>query len=545
MKIAFRLGLVLLLTCHASAKPPADLQQRLDDWGKGLPGGVAVAWVDADGTAFFQTGHFDGADSPAITADTQFEIGSITKVFTALLLAESERAGKVNRQDPAAKYLLPAGDPAQAALAKISLLSLTTHTSGLASLPSNLGAATLENPYAAYGREALIEGLRVDGPRASDNAAANYSNFGVSVLGQALAAAWGSTYPEALRDQVLAPLGLKVTSLGLSGLPTPADLAQPHLGMKPVGPWTFEACAPAGALRSSARDLALFLEACLGRRPVLQEALRLSFEPQREFPDLGSRIALGWLVSGPPDRTMVWHNGLTRGSHSFLGFDPKAGAGVVILANQDKGPEVLGFALLGSEMPRPASNAVGNAGDYPGRYPLSAAFAIDITEAGGAIFCQATGQPRFALRPSGKDRFTIVGVPAEISFTRGADGRVTNLVLHQNGIDQRAPRKELPAVRTEPPPARKEIGLPAETLGEYQGSYPIVPSFVLTVSVEGGGLWVQATGQPKFPVFATARDEFFYQVVDAQISFQRDEAGKVTGLVLHQNGRDMPAKKAK
>jgi hypothetical protein len=292
------------------------------------------------------------------------------------------------------------------------------------------------------------------------------------------------------------------------------------------------------------RDLALFLEACLGRRPALQEALRLSFEPQREYPDLGSRIALGWIVSGPADKAIIWHNGLTRGSHSFLGFDPKAGAGVVILANQEKGPEVLGFALLGSEMPKPASNAVQNAAEYPGRYPLSAAFAIDITETGGAIFCQATGQPRFALRPGGKDRFSIVGVPAEISFTRDADGRVVALVLHQNGLDQRAPRKDLPPPRKEAPPP-KEIELPAETLGEYRGSYPIVPNFVLTVSVEGGRLFVQATGQAKFPVFATARDEFFYKVVDAQISFQRDEAGKVTGLVLHQNGRDMPARKTK
>ena len=102
-----------------AARPPADLPARLEQWVAGQPGGIAVAWVDADGTSFFQAGRTDGPDSPAITPDTRFEIGSITKVFTALLLAESERAGKVSRDDPVAKYLLPPEDPAQAALAKL------------------------------------------------------------------------------------------------------------------------------------------------------------------------------------------------------------------------------------------------------------------------------------------------------------------------------------------------------------------------------------------------------------------------------------------
>ncbi len=118
----------------SSPWPPPNLlptcRKKLDDFVKGGPGGVAVAWADADGTAFFSSGTMTAADPRPITPDTQFEIGSVSKVFTALLLVESERLGKVSRFDPAAKYLLPAADPAQAALAKITLLSLATHTSG-------------------------------------------------------------------------------------------------------------------------------------------------------------------------------------------------------------------------------------------------------------------------------------------------------------------------------------------------------------------------------------------------------------------------------
>jgi serine-type D-Ala-D-Ala carboxypeptidase/endopeptidase len=84
-----------------------------------------------------------------------------------------------------------------------------------------------------------------------------------------------------------------------------------------------------------------------------------------------------------------------------------------------------------------------------------------------------------------------------------------------------------------------------ETLREYVGEYPLTPAFVITISEADGALFAQATGQGKARLFASANDEFFYKVVDAQISFQRGADGKITGLVLHQNGRDTPGKKAK
>jgi hypothetical protein len=84
-----------------------------------------------------------------------------------------------------------------------------------------------------------------------------------------------------------------------------------------------------------------------------------------------------------------------------------------------------------------------------------------------------------------------------------------------------------------------------ETLREYVGEYPLAPTFVITISEADGALFAQATGQSKLRLFASANDEFFFKVVDAQISFQRGADGKITGLVLHQNGRDAPATKAK
>ncbi len=130
----------------------------------------------------------------------------------------------------------------------------------------------------------------------------------------------------------------------------------------------------------------------------------------------------------------------------------------------------------------------------------------------------------------------MVGVPAEISFERDGAGKVTALVLHQNDLEQRGLRGEIP-----PPP--QKVSLPIETLREYVGRYPVTPTFVLTITEEGGNLFAQASGQPKVQVFASAKDEFSYRIVNAQISFQRDGSSQVSGLVLHQNAGNVPAAK--
>jgi CubicO group peptidase (beta-lactamase class C family) len=535
MKIVPLSLLALLTTVTAFAKPPADLQQRLDEFAKDAPGGVAIAWVDADGTAFFTAGKMSAMDPRAITPDTQFEIASITKVFTALLLVESERLGQVSRLDPAAKYLLPAGDPDQAALSGITLLSLATHTSGLPRLPKNFSTADAPEPYAAYDLAKLVTALRTDGPKADTDGVAAYSNFGFAVLGQALAAAWDTSYADALATHVLTPLGLKATSLGLTGLPPPPDLAPGHLGGRIVPNWTQQAFAPAGALRSSARDMARFLAACLGQGDhPLQSAFAATLQPQHVYEEMGGHVGLAWMLTDDAANPIAWQNGATAGSHSFLAFNRKTGAGVVILSNNQQASEALGFGLLGTKFPEPTVSPVKNVLDYRGYYPLSSSFALTVTDRAGVLYLQATGQAPLPARLISPDKFAVVGVPAEITFARNGSGTVIALVLHQNGTDHRGGRQELPALPT-------EVILPAATLREYAGQYPLAPGFILTVTEEGGQLFVQATNQSKFPVYASAKDEFFYKIVQAQLSFQRDATGKVTGLILHQNGQDTPA----
>jgi CubicO group peptidase (beta-lactamase class C family) len=522
-----------------------DVQSVIDTWNKDKPGGVAVAWVDEKGVQFFQTGHFAKADDRPITPDTQFEIGSVTKVFTALLLAESERAGKVSRDDPVTKYLKVSTTPeGLARLEKISLLMLATHTSGLPRMPPNFMPAGMRDPYADYALEKLLGALAMSAANVKAPADYAYSNYGAGVLGQALAAAWGQSYPEALRQHVLDPLGMAQTTLGMTGTAAPANMAPGHdeKGV-PTPIWTFDAMAPAGALRSSAREMALFLQACLGlRETALAAPLNATMQPQKPLVGLVGSIGLAWHLTAD-DPPIIWHNGGSGGYRSFVGFDSRGKRGVVVLVNISQSADGLGFGLLRGEKKKdaaPAPAATGyvpaaNLQDYVGSFPLAPTFIMSVTTDQGSLFVQATGQPQLSLLPVAADRFKVKEVDAEVSFERDAAGKVVALVLHQNGFDQRAPRGEikLPV----------EIECPAETLQEYVGDYPIMPIFVLNVVVQDGRLAVQATGQPRFPVYASAKDTFFYKVVDAQITFQRDASGRVNGLVLHQGGRDSVAAK--
>lgn len=539
MKTTLLLTALMAMTTALNAKPPSDLQARLDALARDGAGGVAVAWVDADGVTFCTAGNYTAADARPITPDTRFEVGSVTKAFNALLLAVSVRAGKVALDDPAAKYLLPAEDPAQATLARITLRTLVTHTSGLPRLPYNIGPNPDGNPdpYAHYDRDDLIAALRHDGAGAPAGLTVAYSNFGAAVLGGALAAAWGQPYDELLTRQVLRPLGLTESSLALTGAPPPADLAPGHVNGQRVGSWHFRAFAPAGGLISSARDLSRLLEAALGGADApLAGAFTAVIQPERAAPAVGGRIGLGWFLAGSPENRVAWHNGATAGYRSFVGFSRDTHRGVAVLTNQNINVDALGFDLLGVTPARAEIAAIPRAADYAGRYRLTPGFAIDVVAHGGRLTAQATGQAAVRLQQTAPDQFVIVDVPAAVSFERDGDGRVVALVLHQNGLDQRAPRGDLP-----PPP--KEIAVPAAALAEYVGDYPLAPNFVLSITAADGKIFAQATGQGRNELFASARDEFFFKVVNARISFHRDAAGRVVGLVLHQNGRDLPAKR--
>jgi CubicO group peptidase (beta-lactamase class C family) len=301
---------------------------------------VAVGTIDASGRTFY------GYGKQRPDGRTIFEIGSVTKAFTATLLADMVKRGEVTLDTPVAD-LLP-NDVRVPSAGVVTLRHLATHTSGLPRLPDNLDLSNTINPYADYTAEMLYKGLTDDVRRHKPGQRYEYSNLGAGLLGHALARKAGRTYEQLVIERICKPLGMRDTKMTLDAADR-ARLAQGHdfAGVE-LPPWDFDALAGAGAIRSTADDILAFVAANLGliESPnPLRDALRLTHERQAGADDERTDIGLGWHIG---TRTGArWHNGQTGGYHSFVAFVPEKQVGVVVLCNTGGGMvDTIGTQLL-------------------------------------------------------------------------------------------------------------------------------------------------------------------------------------------------------
>lgn len=297
--------------------------------------GVAIAWVSPEGSGVVCHGASGGPMHPDVDADTAFQIGSITKTVTGLLLAEMVDRGEVRLDEPLGALLPEVTGPAAA----IKLQDLATHTSGLPRMPLGPGllAAVLlhrGNPYRGIGPEHVI--AAVSGT-ARLGEGFEYSNLGMSVLGLALARRAATDYPTLATERELRPLQMDAQFSG------GAHAARGHgVNLGPTPSWTFDGYAPAGGLYASGEAMRRFLVANLaGTAP----GATLAHTPLATI-EAGERVGLAWMISERRGHTITWHNGGTGGFRSWLGFDRERGIGVVVLANADNSVDRVGGWLL-------------------------------------------------------------------------------------------------------------------------------------------------------------------------------------------------------
>lgn len=413
--------------------------------------------IGPDGRKVVGYGALEKGDPRVLNGDTIFEIGSVTKVFTSLLLSDVVQRGQVALTDPVSKYL-PAGVRMPQRNGKqITLQDLATHTSSLPRIPSNLKPKDPANPYADYSVAQLYEFLSSYELPRDIGSQYEYSNLGGGLLGHVLARYAGMDYEALVRARITGPLDMKSTGVALSPEMKGRMAAGHDAKLKPVANWDFPTLAGAGALRSTANDMLTFLAANLGYNETpLAPAMAAMLDVRRPTGTPGLEVALAWhIFSTPLGGTVIWHNGGTGGYRSFIGYDPKTRIGVVVLANA----------------------------------------------------------------------FTAAGVD--------------DIGMHL--LNRQAPLLNASAFL--PAKERKEVAVDPKLFDTYAGRYQLAPNFVLTITREGERLFAQATGQPKFELFAEGEKEYFLKAVDAQITFEVDAGGAVNQLVLHQAGRNLPAKR--
>ena len=445
--VAGALGAAALAAQQPSGIPDAvraNVRARVDG---GWTPSIVIGVVDSSGARYFAYGRSAVEGGAPVDERTVYEIGSVTKVFTGVLLADLAVRGEVALDDPVRRYLPDSVRVPGTDSQPITLRLLSAQRSGLPRLPANFAPRDSANPYADYDAARLYAFLSTSTLTRAPGATYEYSNLGVGLLGFALARRAGTTYEDLVRRRILAPLGMTTTMITLTDAAR-ARLAQGSADGRPVANWDLDALAGAGALRSTAEDMTKFLAAAMGlRRSPLDSAFRLAAEPQFDAGPSGvMRIGLGWHVrQGAGGARIVWHNGGTGGYHSWTGYDPARHVGIVVLTNSPENIDDIGLHVLDSARPLvPVRIAVtlpaGALDEYVGSYPLAPSFVLTVTREGDHLMMQATGQPAFRVWASAPDEFFLKVVDAQISFTRGADGKVDGLVLHQGGRDQRAVR---------------------------------------------------------------------------------------------------------
>lgn len=303
-----------------------DLHQSLAAGGDliaGTPIGLAIGVI--------KNGERQVLTYGAAKPDSVFEIGSISKTFTGLMLARMVTQGKTRLDEPV-RELLPAGAVAMPEGQEITLLDLATHHSGLPAIPGNYDH-TAPHPFADYGPDQLYELLRMRGVAKPPDAGFEYSNLGVGLLGHALSLRAGKTYDDLLRDEITDPLGLHDTSLDIHA---PRLIDGHNENHRPVEHIAWSVMEGAAAIESSAGDMLTYLDAQLhpAQYPAMRDALVLSHQLQASGGN-GSRIALTW--GYVPGTRVYWHNGATAGFTSHAFFDPHNDIAAVVLLNMQGG----------------------------------------------------------------------------------------------------------------------------------------------------------------------------------------------------------------
>jgi serine-type D-Ala-D-Ala carboxypeptidase/endopeptidase len=311
--------------------------------------GIVVGVIDPTGRRIVSYGHLDEGDPRPLNGDTVFEIGSITKVFTSLLLADMMLRGELALDDPVGKHLPASVTMPTRGGQQITLIDLATHRSSLPRLPDNFSPKDTANPYADYTVEQLYEFLNTYTLTRDVGVRHQYSNLGGGLLGHVLAHRAGMDFEALVRQRITGPLGMKDTAIALSP-DMKARLAVGHDGrMKQAKNWDIPTLAGAVALRSTANDLLRLLAAELGFVDTkLKSAMAAQLAVRRPGAAAGTEIALGWYVSEIQTTTVIRHNGITGGYRSYIAFDPRARTGVVVLSNAytRTGPDDIGRHVL-------------------------------------------------------------------------------------------------------------------------------------------------------------------------------------------------------
>lgn len=460
------LTLMTIALHYCLGAPIASSQNLTEEWVANAAGplvedrivdGLSVGYIEGTHQGMVHLGSSSRHGKPADNL-TLYEIGSVSKVFTGLLLADAVVRGEIDLNAAAdvpnrAGIRLPSHDGRP-----IEWIDLSTHRAGLPRLPGNLRVSDPTNPYRDYDSQKAAAFLsQYELPRRPGDSQ-EYSNLGASVLGYLVAQNAGKSYQQLLRERIAKPLRMTDCTVSLSPRQR-TRLATPHNEFgSATPPWTFADLPGAGGIHATMRDMLRFAQAQLtppdGR---LGDAIELAWQQQRDADASGPAMGLGWVIAG--DGQTRWHNGQTGGSHAAIFINREIHCAVVVLCNTAVSDQIdqlamqlvvkaAGRELASEPSERPEHESGGLAIDaklrsrLEGRYQLTPNFIFTVRDRDGRLMVGITNQATQEVFPDSPTRWSYRGVDATLEFKLRKTGPAKSLVLHQNGIQQTARRIE-------------------------------------------------------------------------------------------------------
>jgi D-alanyl-D-alanine carboxypeptidase len=530
---------------HAAPEPTQEVAARIDQvlsatYKADAPGVTVIVVTDGRTLLRKAYGLADIEHKQALAPDTPMRLGSITKQFTSTAILMLVEEGKVKLDDDITVYL--PDYPTQGK--KITIEHLLTHTSGIVSFTGK------PDYMAGMARDVtvqqMVDSFKNDPLEFAPGSRYKYNNSGYFLLGAIIEKVSGQTYDKFVEQRIFMPLGMgrsayegherdkAARALGYSGAPggfTPAA------GISMTQPYA------AGSLVSTVDDLARWDAAVSSGKLLKAASWQRAFTPYTLSSGSSTGYGYGWETGKLRGARMIGHGGGINGFNTYSLRLPAEKVYVAVLSNVDSGLPPAGEAAF-----KAAAIAIGNPfpdykevkldakvlDAYAGVYRIEGKDSRTVRRDGERLVMQRAGRPPQVLQAYSDTGFFLPNSLVSVEFTRDAQGKATQLVVHQPTSDELSPR-----IGDAPPP-RVAVRIDHAKFDAYAGRYQLAPSFVIELSRDGDRYWTQASGQAKVEVFALNDRTFFSNVVDAELRFDEANPGQ---LVLAQGGREIKGAK--
>ncbi len=470
-----------------------------------------------------------------------FRIGSITKQFTAVAILQLVERGKLSLNDEITRFI--PDYPTQGY--RITIEHLLTHTSGIRNYSGIKDTARkLTGDVAPV---EVIEHFKHHPMRFAPGTKWEYSNSGYFLLGYIIEIITGKTYGDYLDENIFKPLGMAgslYTADRRLIKNRAAGYSKGDHGFENAAYISLSAPYAAGGIQSTVGDLLTWNRAVHSLKLISKDALRKALSRHQLSDGTETQYGYGWRFGYIRESPSIWHGGLINGFITMSMYLPQEDVFVAVFSNCDcNSPEDITAKLAAHAIGKPYEFIEvpvdsTRLAQYAGVYENGKGQQRVITVSDNRLYSQRGRGPTSLIKAYEPDKFFVAdNVMVTMEFARTPGGTISSLIVRSRVANDTWVRTDKPI------PSGDGIQLDDTVKALYLGEYEITPELTFVVTIEKSRLFVQATGQEKFEIFAGTESKFFTKVNDAQIEFIRDESGKVSKATIAQAGRTTDARK--